>query len=230
MKKTVLVIVAHPDDETLGCGGTIKLLADSGDSVHVALLADGVSSRDNSINDSNELNDRRVAARKACNILGVQDVFFGDFPDNRMDTVALLDIVKIVESLIDKYKPDTIFTHHAGDLNIDHRKIHNAVITASRPQKGHPVKTLLFFEVPSSTEWQTPGSGVAFEPNWFEDISTTLGSKLEALDAYEMEIRKWPHSRSREGVEYLAKWRGATVGMDAAEAFMLGRHIADKKN
>ncbi len=225
MKKTVLVIAAHPDDETLGCGGTIRSLADAGDLVHVALLADGVSSRDDSINYSNDLNDRRSASRKACEILGVQDVFFGDFPDNRMDTIALLDIVKVVESLIEKYKPDTIFTHHVGDLNIDHRQVHDAVITACRPQKGHPVKTLLFFEVPSSTEWQTPGSGVAFEPNWFTDISSLLDKKLLALDAYEMEIRDWPHSRSREGVEHLARWRGATVSVSAAEAFMLGRHL-----
>ncbi|MDH5368432.1 MAG: PIG-L family deacetylase [Gammaproteobacteria bacterium] len=223
--KSILIVVAHPDDEVLGCGGTIAKLSDKGASIHVAFLADGVSSREDGIVAAKDLTSRRSAARKACDILGIQDIFFGDFPDNRMDTIALLDIVKIVESLIEKYKPDTILTHHAGDLNIDHRQVHNAVITSCRPQKGHSVKTLLFFEVPSSTEWQTPGSGIAFEPNWFENISTTLDRKLEALNLYEMEIREWPHSRSQEGVEYLAKWRGAIVGVEAAEAFILGRHI-----
>lgn len=224
--KSVLVFAAHPDDETLGCGGTISMLADAGVTVHVALLADGISSRgDNGKSDSAELVVRRSAARKAGDILGVQDIFFGDFPDNRMDIVALLDIVKIVESLIDKYQPDTIFTHHAGDLNIDHRRVHEAVVTACRPQARHPVRTLLFFEIPSSTEWKVPGSGQAFEPNWFEDISTALDRKLKALNAYDMEMRDWPHPRSREAIEHLARWRGATVGVTAAEAFMLGRHL-----
>lgn len=221
MNKTILIIAAHPDDEALGCGGTICLLADAGATVHVAWLADGVSSRDNSGN----LTVRRTAARKACDILGVKDVFFGDFPDNKMDTVALLDITKSVEDLINKYRPDTIYTHHAGDLNIDHRRVHEAVVTSCRPQTGHSVQTLLFFEIPSSTEWQPPGSGAVFEPNWFQDISTTLDRKLQALDIYKMEMREWPHPRSREGVEHLSKWRGATVGVSAAEAFMLGRRL-----
>lgn len=223
MNQNVLVIAAHPDDETLGCGGTIYLLAEAGASVHVALLADGVSSRDNNEGCAEELTARHSVARNACSILGVQDIFFGDFPDNRMDTVALLDVVKTVESLIDQYQPDTVITHHAGDLNIDHRVVHKAVITACRPQIGHPVRTLLFFEIPSSTEWQPPGSGTAFEPNWFKDISTSLDRKLQALDAYKTEMRDWPHPRSSKGVECLARWRGATVGVTAAEAFMLGR-------
>ena len=229
MKRTILVIAAHSDDETLGCGGTISLLADAGATVHVAFMADGVSSRSESKGDLNELSVRCSAARKACDILGVQDIFFGDFPDNRMDTIALLDIVKTVESLIDKYQPDTIFTHHVGDLNIDHRRVHEAVVTACRPQTGHSVRTLLFFEIPSSTEWQPPGSGTAFEPNWFEDISTSLARKLQALDAYEMEMRDWPHPRSRKGVEHLARWRGASIGTEASESFVLGRYLGNTK-
>jgi len=225
MNETILVIAAHPDDEMLGCGGTIRLLVDAGAEAHVAFLADGVSSRDQDKKEEDELSVRRSAARKSCDILGIKDIFFGEFPDNRMDTVALLDIVKCVENLINQYKPDIVFTHHAGDLNVDHRRVHEAVITACRPQTGHPVHTLLFFEIPSSTEWQIPGSGLAFEPNWFRDITSTLERKLEALDAYAVEMRKWPHPRSREGIEHLAKWRGATVGVSAAEAFMLGRRL-----
>lgn len=227
MKKTVLILAAHPDDEVLGCGGTIANEADRGATVHVAFLADGVFSRmDKKESLPDDLILRRAAAQRACGILGVNSVTFGDFPDNRMDTVALLDITKAVEALIAEHQPDTVLTHHAGDVNIDHRRLHEAVVTACRPQHGHPVKTVLCFEVPSSTEWQLPGSAPAFTPNWFIDISATLERKLSALEVYAEELRAWPHPRSRQGVEHLAYWRGATVGMDAAEAFMLGRRLA----
>ena len=227
MTGTALILVAHPDDEVLGCGGTIAKLADEGASIHVAFLADGVLSRAGDKESQQvDLQIRRASAQKACNILGVKSVFFGDFPDNRMDTVALLDITKVVEELIAKHQPEMVFTHHVGDVNIDHRRLHEAVVTACRPQLGHSVKTLLCFEVPSSTEWQLPGSAPAFTPNWFVDISDTLDRKLAALDAYAAELRAWPHPRSLQGVEHLAHWRGATVGVDAAEAFILGRQLA----
>jgi LmbE family N-acetylglucosaminyl deacetylase len=227
MKSSILILAAHPDDEVLGCGGTIAKLADEGASVHVAFLADGVFSRvGGQATQQIELISRRTAAHKACKILGVQSVSFGDFPDNRMDAVALLEITQAVEMLIAKYQPDMVFSHHAGDVNIDHRRLHDAVVTACRPQKGHPVKTLLCFEVPSSTEWQLPGSAPFFAPNWFVDISATVERKLAALDAYTAELRPWPHPRSLKGVEHLARWRGATVGFNAAEAFMLGRQLA----
>jgi N-acetylglucosamine malate deacetylase 1 len=227
MKQSILILAAHPDDEVLGCGGTIAKLADEGTIVHVAFLADGVLSRvGEQTVQQQELNVRRVAAQKACEIIGVKSVSFGDFPDNRMDTIPLLDITQAVEILITKRQPEMIFTHHAGDVNIDHRRLHEAVVTACRPQQGHPVKTILCFEVPSSTEWQLPGSAPVFTPNWFVDISETLERKLAALEAYADELRNWPHPRSRQGVEHLAHWRGATVGVDAAEAFILGRQLA----
>ncbi len=227
MMNSILVVAAHPDDEVLGCGGTLAKLAGQGAIVCVAFLADGVFSRvGDKVMQQEELHVRRAAARKACDILGVKLVSFGDFPDNRMDTIALLDIIKAVEGRIAEHRPDTVFTHHAGDVNIDHRLTHEAVVTACRPQSGHPVKTVLCFEVPSSTEWQLPGSAPAFAPNWFVDISGTLDRKLTALDAYAAELRAWPHPRSRKGVEHLARWRGATVGTDAAEAFILGRQLA----
>jgi len=227
MSQSILILAAHPDDEVLGCGGTIAKLVDAGATLNVAFLADGVFSRAGDQNKhQEELHIRRTAAQKSCDILGVKSVSFGDFPDNRMDTIALLDIIKAVEALITTHQPETVFTHHAGDVNIDHRRVHEAVVTACRPQHGHPVKTLLCFEVPSSTEWQLPGSASAFVPNWFVDISATLDRKLSALEAYTDELRAWPHPRSRQGVEHLAHWRGATVGVDAAEAFMLGRHLA----
>ena len=227
MSNSVLVLAAHPDDEVLGCGGTIAKLANEGAVVHVAFLADGVSSR--SIDHSlllEELNSRRAAAKKACNILGAKSISFGEFPDNRMDTICLLEIAQAIETLIAEHQPDTVLTHYVGDVNIDHRRLHEAVVVACRPQQGHPVKRLLSFEVPSSTEWQLPGSAPSFAPNWFVDISATLDRKLAALEIYANEVRAWPHPRSRQGVEHLAHWRGATVGMDAAEAFVLGRQLA----
>jgi N-acetylglucosamine malate deacetylase 1 len=225
--KSVLILAAHPDDEVLGCGGTIAKLAGHGAAIHVAFLADGVFSRQGDDKSRHsELRARRISAEKACKILGVKGVHFGEFPDNRMDSVALLDIVRVIESLIAEYRPDTVFTHHAGDVNVDHRRAHEAVVTACRPQSGHPVKTLMCFEVPSSTEWQLPGSAPVFTPNWFVDVSATLERKLAALDAYAAELRAWPHPRSRQGVEHLARWRGATVGVSAAEAFLLGRQVA----
>jgi LmbE family N-acetylglucosaminyl deacetylase len=142
-----------------------------------------------------------------------------------MDGVELLDVIKIVEAEIDCYKPCLVLTHHSGDVNVDHRVLHDAVITACRPQPQHPVKNLLFFEVPSSTEWCPAASGMYFAPNYFYDITAFLEKKLEALHAYEPEMRSFPHPRSIEAVEYLARWRGATIGSAAAEAFMLGRAI-----
>lgn len=226
MADSILVLAAHPDDEVLGCGGTIAKLADQGASVHVGFIADGVYARaGDAAAQKVDLDARRKAAQIACGVLGVKSVSFGDFPDNRMDTVALLEVVKVVETLIDAHGPRAIYTHHAGDVNVDHRRLHEAVVTACRPQRGHPVQMLLFFEVPSSTEWQAPGSAPMFAPNWFVDISTTLARKLAALDAYVAELRAWPHPRSRQGIEHLARWRGATIGVEAAEAFVLGRRL-----
>jgi len=227
MHRTVLVVAAHPDDEVLGCGGTLAKLAAQGTGVYVSFMSDGVTSRpaDPAVH-AGQLEARKAAAARASAILGVKNLTFGEFPDNRMDSVALLDITRSIEVLIDRIKPDTVFTHWPGDLNIDHRRVHEAVVTACRPQTGHPVRTLLSFEVPSSTEWQVAGMAPAFFPNWFEDITATLELKLAALDAYEAELRAWPHPRSREAVLHLARWRGAMVGAQAAEAFVLGRKLA----
>ena len=227
MSKSTLIIAAHPDDEVLGCGGTIAKLANEGVIVRVAFLADGVFSREGEQKDQQkELKDRRTAAQQACDILGVKSVSFGDFPDNKMDVSPLLDIVKAVEELIFKHQPDTLFTHHCGDVNIDNRRIHEAVVAACRPQNGHPVKKLLSFEVASSTEWQLPHSATSFSPNYFVDISATLAKKMAALDLYAKELRRWPHPRSPKAVAHLAHWRGATVGVEAAEAFILSRQLA----
>jgi N-acetylglucosamine malate deacetylase 1 len=142
-----------------------------------------------------------------------------------MDSLELLDVIKVIEEYVNRIQPDIVYTHHVGDLNIDHQRIHEAVITACRPIPDHPVKTLLFFEVPSSTEWYSFESGKFFAPNWYMDISDVFDLKLKALKVYQAEMRVWPHPRSLMAVEHLARWRGASVGVEAAEAFMVGRNL-----
>ena len=228
MNDAVAVIAAHPDDEVLGCGGTIARLARDGRLVHILLIADGVSSRgDSDVAEAvrEDLAVRNEAAERACKILGCQSVQLLGLPDNRLDSLDLLHVVKVVEKNKKKHKPSTVFTHHSGDVNIDHRVVHDAVIAACRPVPGHFVNELLFFEVPSSTEWRPPGSGQVFDPNWFFDVADVLDVKLKALEAYRDEMRAFPHPRSLVAVEALARWRGASAGFDAAEAFILGRKL-----
>jgi LmbE family N-acetylglucosaminyl deacetylase len=217
-----LVVAAHPDDEALGCGGTMAALAAAGCAVKVAFVADGVGARGTAMAG---LEERRGAAYEACARLGAEIVHVGSFPDNRLDTVALLDIVRMVEGVVAQHRPQLVLTHHPGDLNVDHRQVAAAVLTACRPVAGHPVSTLLSFEVCSSTEWNHPDAQPGFSPDLFVDISATLGAKLDALRSYGAEMRPWPHPRSFEAVEHLARWRGAVVGAQAAEAFKVLRMV-----
>jgi LmbE family N-acetylglucosaminyl deacetylase len=226
--KTALVVAAHPDDEVLGCGATIARLSHEGWNVHILIVAEGATSRAQKRDievQSTELYALAKCAEEANQVLGAASTSLLSLPDNRMDSMDLLDIVKILEGYILKYKPSLIFTHHAGDVNIDHKILHDAVIVACRPQPNNVVKELLFFEVPSSTEWRPASSGIHFAPNYFYNVSEYISKKLAALSVYESEMRSFPHPRSVDAVNHLARWRGASVGCDAAEAFMLGRCI-----
>ena len=219
--RSILVVAAHPDDEVLGCGGTIAAHAARGDDVHVAILAQGLTSRGEA--GKADFDRLHAAAAEATRILGARSLTLCEFPDNRLDTVALLDLVKVVEGLVERHRPDTVYTHFAGDLNVDHRRTYEAVITACRPLPGHCVDQVLCYEVPSSTEWVPAASALPFVPNWFNGIESTLEKKLAALNAYAAEMRPYPHPRSIEAVRHLAAWRGASVGLCAAEAFVLAR-------
>lgn len=226
--RTVLVLAAHPDDEVLGVGGAIARHAAAGDAVHIVIAAEGATARDSARDAAarqSELNSLEQAGRAAAAALGASSVRFLGFPDNRCDRVELLDLVKAVESAIDETHPHTVYVHHAGDVNIDHRRLHEAALAACRPQPGHCVKRLLSFETPSSTEWTPPGSLPPFQPNLFVDIAPVWPRKLAGLEAYRQEMRPWPHPRSVQAVEHLARWRGATAGVEMAEAFMLLREI-----
>jgi N-acetylglucosamine malate deacetylase 1 len=220
----VLVVAAHPDDEVLGCGGTIARHVAKGDEVSLLILTDGVGARavdGEWVRLSCDRKQRSTAlSRSAAILLGAGNVRQATLPDNQLDTVPLLRVVQLVDDSVGA--SDVVYTHHAGDLNIDHQITHQAVMTACRPMPGSTVKAIYAFEVPSSTEW---ASDQSFRPSYFVDISSTLDKKMEALKAYDEEMRDFPHPRSYEAVEALAKWRGASVGLQAAEAFMTLRRI-----
>jgi len=221
--RRVLCVCAHPDDEALGCGGTLARLAAEGAEVHLLFMADGVNARSGA--PASALEKRRAMALQAAEVLGARAPTFLDFPDNRMDGVELLDVVSEIERCAASLAPDVVFTHFTGDLNVDHRICAQAVLTAFRPLPGGAVRAIYGFEVPSSTEWAFGAAGSSFSPHAFFDISDHLAVKLAALDAYAKEMRPFPHPRSREAVEALARWRGATMGVAAAEAFSLLRSI-----
>lgn len=221
-KKTVVVVAAHADDEALGCGGTIARHVVEGDEVHIIFIADGVTSR----SDANALDhQRRQSAMEAAqSILGITSISCLGLPDNRLDQVPLLDVVQRLEPVICAHAPQVVYTHHHGDLNVDHRITHHAVLTACRPQPGCGVKEIYTFEVMSSTEWSSPDLA-PFLPNLHVDITNSLATKLRALEAYNLEMREPPHSRSLSNLEYLARHRGQCMGVAAAEAFMVVRLI-----
>lgn len=224
MNKKVLVVVAHPDDEVLGCGGTIAKHINNGDSVSVLILADGETSRESNNIESKTL-IRQKAAKAANQVLGVEDLVVCKYPDNRLDTVPLLTLVKEIEDCSILMAPEIIYTHNSKDVNIDHRVVHDAVIAAFRPEPNKSVKEIYFFEVASSTEYRPPASLNSFAPNYFVDIANFLDKKVLSLIEYKSELRDFPHSRSIEAIKCLAKWRGASVGVYAAEAFEVGRII-----
>ncbi len=227
--KKILIVAAHPDDEILGCGATVARYVKEGNNAYVLILGEGVTSRDENIDRGkrkNELEELKISAHKANRIIGVKKIFMYDFPDNRFDTVALLDIIKVIEKVKRQIKPDIIYTHHRADLNIDHRIVYNAVLTSCRPLEKETVKKIYSFEVPSSTEWNYPNT---FNPNTFVEINKTISKKIEALKCYEGELKKFPHPRSEEGVKILAKYRGIESGHRYVEAFQLVRDLVKVK-
>jgi LmbE family N-acetylglucosaminyl deacetylase len=226
-ERPVLVIAAHPDDEILGCGGTAARLVQEGREVHFAILGEGITSRhaQRGAADRDQLARLHRQAHAAAGRVGVKDVHLHQLPDNRLDTVPLLEVVKLVELLVERIQPEIIYTHHAGDLNADHGIIHRAVLTATRPIAGQPVREIYAFEVPSSTEWAFQRIEPSFRPNVFVDISSTIDAKVAAMECYESEARRFPHPRSPEALRAIATRWGSVVGCKAAEAFELVRSI-----
>lgn len=216
----ILVVAAHPDDEVLGCGGAIARHADRGDHVDILFLTDGVGARGNGADAA--VAERQGAAREAAGILGARTSQFLNFPDNRLDSIELLDVVQAIEAVLKARPYDAVYTHWEGDLNIDHQVASRAVRTATRPVPGQSVRTVLSFEVASSSEWAFSDE-VAWQPNVAITITDQMARKLAALDAYGMEMREPPHPRSQEAVRALATWRGAQHGVAFAEVFTIVR-------
>lgn len=225
MNKKILIIAAHPDDEVLGCFGTVAKMIKKGYKAYTLILGEGKTSRDinnNVINKQNELLELKNEILEANKSIGIKDVFIEKFPDNRFDSVDLLSIVKVVEKVKNEIKPDIIFTHFENDLNIDHQITYKAVITATRPMANESVKEIYSFEILSSTEWKYP---LTFNPDIFFDVSETLEDKVKAMSFYKSELREFPHPRSLEGIELNAKYWGMRVGKEAVEAFKCVRII-----
>lgn len=226
MNDKILVVAAHSDDEALGCGGAIAAHAARGDDVAVLFMTDGVASRHGV--GLSEANARRAASEEALRILGCKHHRRFDFPDNALDRVALLEVTQAIEGFCGEWgMPVAVYTHHAGDLNIDHRIVNSATHVCFRPQPhaaGLP-RMILSFEVSSSTGWLGTSHNTPFIPNCYKDITGHLDQKIAALQAYHEEMRPWPHARSVPAIEALARMRGSTIGVEAAEAFVIERLI-----
>jgi len=220
--KSIGIIVAHPDDEVLGFGGVILKYIAEGHDVYVLFLSTGLASRNNNTNQKDILNFRKIALNVS-EALGVKKTVFENFPDNQMDTVPLLSVIKKVESFIKKYNINTIFTHYNNDLNVDHNIVSRAVLTASRPLPLSAIEKVYFGETLSSSEYTIFNK--KFQPNTYFDIEKYLNKKLSILNMYKDELREWPHPRSERAVKNLAEVRGSEVALKAAEAFILVRDV-----
>jgi LmbE family N-acetylglucosaminyl deacetylase len=219
MNKKILIVAAHPDDEVLGCFGTVARLIKEGYEAYTLILGEGKTSRDKNrdvVNKQDEIEVLNSEIQKANDIIGIKKVFIESFPDNRFDSVDLLDIIKVVSKVKEEVKPDIIFTHYEHDLNIDHQITYKAVITATRPMEDEVTKEIYSFEILSSTEWNYP---LSFSPDTYFNIESTLDLKIAAMKEYESELCQYPHPRSFEGIELNAKYQGMRVGKKYVEAF-----------
>lgn len=228
--KRILLVVAHPDDELLGLGASMyRLIHEHQCQIHVVILGEGITSRSDNRDTKlweNELAIHRENIKNAQNAIGYQSVSVYNFPDNRFDTVALLDIIKVIEKEKSNFYPDIIFTHHGGDVNIDHQRTFEAVITACRPMAHEKVKSIITFETPSGTEWRASSDPKHFIPNFIFEISeNSLNSKIQAMECYKFEKRQYPHPRSPEALRIRAQMWGISNGVNLAEAFQIIRSI-----
>lgn len=219
--KRIVVIAAHPDDEILGVGGTLARHQEAGDQVHAIIVSEGATAR--------YADSAKVvlldSTHRAAEVMGFASVVSLGLPDQRLDTISLLEVVQALEGKLSEIRADELYTHHSGDLNRDHRIVSEAVMVATRPiGDGYP-RRILFFETPSSTEWSPPGAYPPFQPNVFVDISTTIDRKLAAMACYETELRPAPHPRSLMALRSRAAYWGQIVTRPYAEAFVLAREV-----
>jgi LmbE family N-acetylglucosaminyl deacetylase len=228
--KKIMVVVAHPDDELLGLGATMhKLIHEKNCQVHVIILGEGLTSR-SLIRDlekwKSQLASHRKNIKQAQLEIGYQSMCAYEFPDNRFDTIALLDLIKVIEKEKKQFNPEIIFTHHGGDLNIDHQRTFEAVITSCRPMEEENVKCIITFETPSGTEWRASSDPKHFIPNLFFQVDIeNVNAKIRGMEVYEFEKRIYPHPRSPEALKIQAQRWGISIGVNYAEAFYIVRNI-----
>jgi len=213
----ILVICAHPDDETLGLGGTLSLHAKEGDEIQVLVFSEGETAR----GDKAKVSLRQTQAKKAALILGIKKIEFLGYPDQKLDSIPTLELTQQIEKVMRRFHPTMVFTHYGGDVNQDHRKVFEATTIAVRPLPGSKVKQLICYETPSSTEW----ANKHFEPNFFVDITNFIKTKNRAVKKYKHEIRPSPHPRSEEALINRARYWGSNIGKKYAEAFLILRWI-----
>ena len=223
IKKKILIIVAHTDDESFGCGGLIKKMSLNKNKISAISFTNGVGARSN--NKDKEIKKRKLSSIKASKILGFSWLAQYDYPDNQLDTVSLLEIIQVIEKHKKQFKPHIVITHNFSDLNIDHRKIAEATLTAFRPEPNEKLEQLLTFEVPSATDFRILKNKKNFIPNYFVNINKFLNAKIKAIKSYKSEVKPYPHSRSITGLKNLNKIRGNQSGLKYAEAFEIIRKI-----
>jgi LmbE family N-acetylglucosaminyl deacetylase len=226
----ILLVVAHPDDELLGCGATFnKLISEYSCFVKVVILGEGITSRSDKRDVDawkKQLDIHKSNIKEAQKAIGYQQLSTYDFPDNRFDSVGLLDIVKVIEKEKNEFEPTVVFTHHGGDVNIDHQRTFEAVITACRPMSDEKVKTIITFETPSGTEWRAASDPKHFIPTLFFSVSEeNVNAKIKGMESYEFEKRPYPHPRSPQALKIQSQRWGVSIGCHFAEAFMLIRSI-----
>jgi LmbE family N-acetylglucosaminyl deacetylase len=228
--KRIMIVVAHPDDELLGLGATMNKLIDAYDVLtHVVILGEGITSRADSRDEklwASQLQVHKENIHAAQKAIGYHSVSIYDLPDNRFDSIPLLDIIKVIEKEKGKFQPDVIFTHHGGDVNIDHQRTFEAVITACRPMAEEKTKMIITFETPSGTEWRASSDPKHFTPNFFVEVTKeNVESKIKGMESYEFEKRAYPHPRSPDALRIQSQRWGVSVGVAYAEAFTLIRAI-----
>ena len=214
----ILIIAPHPDDEVLGCGGTVAKHSKQGDEVYLCIVTKAY------LPDWSEefIKNRPKEIEKANKILGIKKTYFLDYPTVKLDTIPQKELNNSISKVVAEVKPEIVYIPHKGDVNKDHRLIFEASLVATRPQ-DHKIKKILSYECLSETEWGQPIE--PFTPTVYVDISDTIKTKIGAMKAYESEIKQYPHPRSLEMINILAKMRGGVVGLNAAEAFILIREV-----